>query len=53
MTTEDNTGKPVFWVVKYQFVGRVSTYRENLDFFSGYHEIGNRWTAVYVHRRGV
>ena len=27
MTTEDNTGKPVFWVVQYRFVVRVSTYR--------------------------
>ena len=27
MTTEDNTGKPVFWVVQYRFVRRVSTYR--------------------------
>ena len=27
MTTKDNTGKPVFWVVQYQFVVRVSTYR--------------------------
>ena len=27
MTTEDNTGKPVFKVVQYRFVGRVSPYR--------------------------
>ena len=27
MTPEDNTVKPVFWVVQYRFVGRVSTYR--------------------------
>ena len=27
MTTEDNTVKPVFYVVQYRFVGRVSTYR--------------------------
>ena len=27
MTTEDNMGRPVFWVVQYRFVGRVSTYR--------------------------
>ena len=33
MTTDD-TGKPVFWVVQYRFVGRVSTYRRNLEFFS-------------------
>ena len=33
MTTEDNTGKPVFWVVQYRFVGRVSTYRRIRIFF--------------------
>ena len=33
MTTEDNTEKPVFWVVQYRFVGRVSTYRRIWIFF--------------------
>ena len=37
MTTDD-TGKPVFWVVQYLFVGRVSTYRRIWNF---YREIGN------------
>ena len=32
MTTDD-TGKPVFWVVQYRFVGRVSTYRRIWNFF--------------------
>ena len=32
MTTDD-TGKPVFWVVQYRFVGRVSTYRRIWKFF--------------------
>ena len=32
MTTDD-TGKPVFWVVQYRFVGRVSTYRRIWIFF--------------------
>ena len=41
MTTDDNTGKPVFWVVQYRFVGRVSTYRR-IWIFLGYLEIGNR-----------
>ena len=31
MTTDD-TGKPVFWVVQYLFVGRVSTYRRIWNF---------------------
>ena len=33
MTTNDNTGKPVSWVVQYRFVGRVSTYRRIWIFF--------------------
>ena len=37
MTTDD-TGKPVFWVVQYLFVGRVSTYRRIWNF---YRKIGN------------
>ena len=37
MTTDD-TEKPVFWVVQYLFVGRVSTYRRIWNF---YREIGN------------
>ena len=43
MTTKDNTGKPVFWVVHYWFVDRASTYRRIWIFLFGYHEIGNRW----------
>ena len=32
MTTDD-TEKPVFWVVQYRFVGRVSTYRRIWNFY--------------------
>ena len=33
MTTNDNTGKPVFWVVQYRSVVSVSTYRRIWIFF--------------------
>ena len=33
MTTNDNTGKPVFWVVQYRFVGQSLDVQKNFVFF--------------------